>query len=65
MNPQSHQWLVNTPTRARSWLGTGALLLAIVLVLQWSAEGAQLSWGELANGCHRSATSLAARYRQT
>lgn len=50
MNPQSHQWLVNTPTRARSWLGTGALLLAIVLVLQWSAEGAQLSWGELANG---------------
>lgn len=50
MNPQTHQWLVNTPTTTRGWLSSGALLLAALCVLHWSAEGAQLSWSELANG---------------
>ncbi len=50
MNPRTYQWLVRTPTTSRGWLG-GAVLLAVVLcVLHWSAEGAQLSWGELASG---------------
>ena len=50
MNPRTYQLLVRTPTTSRGWLG-GAVLLAVVLcVLHWSAEGAQLSWGELASG---------------
>ena len=50
MNLQRHQWLVNTPSSLRGWLGSGALLLVALGVLHWSAEGAQLSWGDLASG---------------
>ena len=32
------------------WLGYAALALVIGWVLHWSADGAQMSWGELANG---------------
>lgn len=38
--PQSHA----------GWIGYAFTVLAIIAVLHWSAGGAQMSWGELANG---------------
>ncbi|WP_422419354.1 phosphonate ABC transporter, permease protein PhnE [Pseudomonas sp. GZD-222] len=46
----NYQWLVNTPDTTRGWIATGAWVLLAVAVLHWSAEGTQLSWGELSNG---------------
>ncbi|WP_236198758.1 phosphonate ABC transporter, permease protein PhnE [Pseudomonas pseudonitroreducens] len=50
MNLRSHQWMVETPHSKRGWLTTGAAVLAVLYLLHWSAEGAQLSWSELASG---------------
>ncbi|WP_236170687.1 phosphonate ABC transporter, permease protein PhnE [Pseudomonas pseudonitroreducens] len=50
MNLRSHQWMVETPHSKRGWLTTGAAVLAVIYLLHWSAEGAQLSWSELASG---------------
>ena len=44
------RWTVQRPTGKTGWLGMAAMALAIVWVLHWSAGGAQMSWGELANG---------------
>ncbi|MET1115197.1 MAG: phosphonate ABC transporter, permease protein PhnE [Comamonas sp.] len=46
----SWQWTAPRPEGALGWLGYAAAALAIAWVLQWSAGGAQMSWGELANG---------------
>ncbi|MDF3865508.1 phosphonate ABC transporter, permease protein PhnE [Pseudomonas denitrificans (nom. rej.)] len=50
MNLRSHHWMVETPHTKRGWLTTGAAVLAVLYLLHWSAEGAQLSWSELASG---------------
>ncbi len=50
MQARKYQWTVDTPQNARGWIGTAAMVLAVVLVLNWSAEGAQLSVAELAAG---------------
>ncbi len=50
MQARKYLWTVDTPQSARGWLGTAALVLAVVMVLHWSAQGAQLSLSELANG---------------
>lgn len=50
MNTQKYHWAVETPQGLRGWLGTAALVLAVIMLLHWSAQGAQLSIGELANG---------------
>ncbi|MHC6225801.1 phosphonate ABC transporter, permease protein PhnE [Pseudomonas sp. X10] len=50
MNLQSHRWMVDTPRTPRGWVSTATLLLALLYGLHWSAEGAQLSWRELASG---------------
>lgn len=46
----SWQWTAGRPETTSGWLGYAALALAIGWVLHWSAGGAQMSWGELANG---------------
>ncbi|SEN52129.1 phosphonate transport system permease protein [Pseudomonas sp. ok272] len=48
--PRGYQWMVDTPDTARGWWRTGVLVLVVLGVLHWSAEGAQLSWGELSQG---------------
>lgn len=50
MKQQDYLWTVKLPTGSRGWLSTGALVLAVIVILQWSATGAQLSVGELAAG---------------
>ncbi|MDH4563700.1 phosphonate ABC transporter, permease protein PhnE [Pseudomonas sp. BN411] len=50
MQPRNYLWTVDLPQGSRGWLSTGALVLAVILTLHWSAEGAQLSLGELAAG---------------
>jgi phosphonate transport system permease protein len=50
MRTQDYRWMVNTPQSLRGWAGSAALLLAIIVLLHWSANGAQLSLGELAAG---------------
>ena len=44
------QWTATRPEGKMGWLGYAALALVIGWVLHWSADGAQMSWGELANG---------------
>lgn len=44
------QWTATRPHNTLGWLGYVATALAIAWVLHWSAGGAQMSWGELANG---------------
>ena len=48
--PDRWQWTAARPAGISGWLGYAGLALAIVWVLHWSAEGAQMSWGELAGG---------------
>ena len=48
--PDRWQWTAALPAGISGWLGYAGLALAIVWVLHWSAEGAQMSWGELAGG---------------
>lgn len=43
-------WTVDRPHSTRGWIGYAAMALALAWVLHWSAGGAQMSWGELANG---------------
>ncbi|QTD43891.1 phosphonate ABC transporter, permease protein PhnE [Ottowia testudinis] len=45
-----YQWTVPRPHGLAGWLGYAALALVVAGVLQWSAAGAQMSWGELASG---------------
>lgn len=44
------QWTVPKPASVVAWLGYAAVALVIGWALHWSADGAQMSWGELANG---------------
>ena len=44
------RWTAARPAGKGGWLGYAALALAMGWLLQWSAAGAQLSWGELAAG---------------
>ena len=46
----NYRWMVNLPESKGGWLGYAVLALALGWVFQWSADGAQMSWGELANG---------------
>jgi phosphonate transport system permease protein len=50
MQPRTYHWAVTLPSSTGGWLSTAALVLAAVLTLHWSAEGAQLSVAELAAG---------------
>lgn len=45
-----YAWVMSTPTGMKGWVTTALLLAAIVVGLQWSAEGAQLSAAEFAAG---------------
>lgn len=51
-NPDKNRWCwtITLPQSKAGWLGMGFTALAIIVVLQWSAAGAQMSWTELANG---------------
>lgn len=44
------RWTVERPQGKRGWVSMAAMALAIAWLLHWSAGGAQMSWGELANG---------------
>ncbi|RYF08451.1 MAG: phosphonate ABC transporter, permease protein PhnE [Comamonadaceae bacterium] len=46
----SYRWTAARPAGWGGWLGYATLALAIGWLLQWSAAGAQMSWGELAAG---------------
>lgn len=49
--PQDHyRWVVRRPQTATGWTAASSLCLAVLLLLQWSAEGAQISWNDLADG---------------
>lgn len=48
--PDRWQWTAARPEGRGGWLAYAALALAIGWVLHWSAAGAQMSWGELADG---------------
>lgn len=50
MRTDDFRWMVSTPQSLGGWASTAALLLALVVLLHWSAGGAQLSWSELAAG---------------
>lgn len=50
MKPQNYHWTVDLPRGTRSWLSAGAIALAVIMTLHWSAQGAQLSISELAQG---------------
>ena len=43
-------WTGARPLTLRSWLLSIAAVAAVAFVLAWSAQGTQLSWGELADG---------------
>ena len=45
-----YAWVMSTPTGMKGWVTTALLVAAIVVGLQWSAEGAQLSAAEFAAG---------------
>ncbi|WP_159912564.1 phosphonate ABC transporter, permease protein PhnE [Pantoea sp. 18069] len=49
-NKNSYRWTVAAPEGRSGWLAYAAIALALGWALQWSATGAQLSWGELASG---------------
>ena len=42
MKPHNYHWTVDLPRGTRSWLSTGAIALAVIMTLHWSAQGAQL-----------------------
>lgn len=44
------QWTASRPAHTGGWLGYAGVALVLAWVLHWSASGAQMSWGELANG---------------
>lgn len=44
------QWTAPCPQSIGGWLAYAGTALALGWLLYWSADGAQLSWGELANG---------------
>ncbi|RYF26499.1 MAG: phosphonate ABC transporter, permease protein PhnE [Comamonadaceae bacterium] len=46
----AYRWTAARPGGWSGWLGYAALALFVGWVLQWSAAGAQMSWGELAAG---------------
>lgn len=46
----AYRWTAARPEGPTGWLAYAALALALGWLLQWSAEGSQMSWGELANG---------------
>lgn len=50
MQRDSWQWTASSPHGVSGWLGYALLALALGWVLHWSASGAQMSWGELADG---------------
>ncbi|MDR3429970.1 MULTISPECIES: phosphonate ABC transporter, permease protein PhnE [Silvimonas] len=50
MSTFKHQWLVSGPKNSAQWLSLGAAMVIGIVVLQWSAAGAQLSWSDLAGG---------------
>ena len=50
MQRDGWRWTAARPAGKGGWLGYAALALAMGWLLQWSAAGAQLSWGELAAG---------------
>ncbi|WP_374356607.1 phosphonate ABC transporter, permease protein PhnE [Chitinimonas sp.] len=50
MKRDKYLWTVALPDSPRGWSQLLALLVLGSLLLRWSAEGAQLSWGELAAG---------------
>ncbi|MEC5385139.1 phosphonate ABC transporter, permease protein PhnE [Uliginosibacterium sp. H3] len=50
MNARRYIWTVSLPSSARAWSLLLAGTAAALLFLQWSAQGTQLSWGELAAG---------------
>lgn len=50
MRTENYCWMVKTPGSLRGWVSTASLVLILIVVLHWSANGAQLSWGELAAG---------------
>jgi len=43
-------WTGARPLTLRSWLLSVAAVAAVAFILAWSAQGTQLSWGELADG---------------
>lgn len=43
-------WTGARPLTLRSWLLSIAAVAAVAFILAWSAQGTQLSWGELADG---------------
>ena len=45
-----YAWVMSTPTGMKGWVTTALLVAAMVVGLQWSAEGAQLSAAEFAAG---------------
>ncbi|KAF0813887.1 Phosphate-import permease protein PhnE [Andreprevotia sp. IGB-42] len=49
-NPQRYRWVVNLPESPRGWALLLAGCITALWLLQWSAQGAQLSWTELASG---------------
>lgn len=50
MNLRNYQWTVALPESPRGWAMLMSIIVGSLVVLQWSAGGAQLSWGELAAG---------------
>ena len=50
MQSNNYQWVGDRPRSTRSWLTVGAVVLIVLWTLNWSAQGAQLSLGELAAG---------------
>ena len=44
------RWTAPRPQTHTGWFGYAIAVLMVVVVLHWSASGAQMSWGELANG---------------
>lgn len=59
LHKNSYRWAAPRPQGTLGWLGYAALALALGWTLQWSATGAQLSWGELAKGMPQIADFLA------
>lgn len=50
MQSQNYQWVGDRPRGPRRCLTTGAVVLIVLWTLNWSAQGAQLSLGELVAG---------------
>ena len=47
---KKYSWVMDTPTSFKGWVMTALMVSAIMVALQWSAEGAQLSAAEFAAG---------------